>query len=274
MGGTAFICAACGTQFAPSPAPPAECPVCLDDRQYVPPDGQRWTTHEELAAILHERLDLDGDLLGIGLMERFAIPQRALLLQTDAGNVLWDCISVLTPAAQDAIAARGGIDLIAISHPHFYSSMVEWSDAFGGAPILLHEADREWVRRPSPAVRFWSGDEHVLSPTVRLLHLPGHFPGSAGLHWTGAPGGRRALLTGDSLLVAADLRHVSVMHSVPNYVPVGPEVIDDLARRLDGVAFDDLYGFAWGGNIIGHADTAVADSLARYRHAISRPVNA
>ena len=265
---THFICAGCGTQFDATDAPPAECPVCLDDRQYVPAGGQRWTTHDELAAVLHHRIEEDGDLLGVGIVEPFAIPQRALLLRTDVGNVLWDCISVVTPDARAEIESLGGIDLIAISHPHFYSSMVEWSDAFGGAPIVLHEADRAWVRRTSPAVKFWSGDSHVLSPTVRLLHLPGHFPGSAALHWTAAPGGRRALLTGDSLLVAADRRHVSVMHSVPNHVPVGADVIDDLARRLDGVAFDDLYGFAWGGNIVGDADRAVTDSLIRYRAAI------
>lgn len=266
---THFICAGCGTQYAATPAPPEGCPVCLDDRQYVPAGGQRWTTHDELAAVLHERIEEDADLIGVGLVEPFAIPQRALLLRTDAGNVLWDCISVVTPGARRTIDELGGIDLIAISHPHFYSSMVEWSDAFDGAPILLHEADRDWVRRPSAAIRFWSGDEHVLSPTVRLLHVPGHFPGSAALHWTEAPNGRRALLTGDSLLVAADRRHVSVMHSVPNFVPVGPDVIDDLAHRLAGVAFDDLYGFAWGGTIIGDADTAVAASLARYRAAVS-----
>lgn len=269
---THFICVACATQFAESDAPPDACPVCLDDRQYVPAGGQRWTTHDELAAVLHERIEEDGDLIGVGLVEPFAIPQRALLLRTDAGNVLWDCLGVVTPGAVRAIGELGGIDVIAISHPHFYASMIEWSDAFGGAQILLHEADRDWVRRSSPAVTFWRGDEHVLSPTVRLLHLPGHFPGSAALHWTDAPHGRRALLTGDSLLVTADRRHVSVMHSVPNHVPVGAAVIDDIERRLDGVELDDLYGFTWGGNIIGGATAAVAESLTRYRAAIAAPV--
>ena len=28
----------------------------------------------------------------------------------------------------------GGLKAIAISHPHYYSSMVEWSRAFGGVP--------------------------------------------------------------------------------------------------------------------------------------------
>jgi hypothetical protein len=265
---TCFVCTTCATQFAASEAPPAICPVCADDRQHVGWDGQSWTSHDELAHTLHNRIEHDGDLLGIGVVERFAIPQRALLLETDVGNVLWDCVGVVTPAAIDEVALRGGIDLIAISHPHFYSAMVEWSDAFGGAPILLHAADREWIRRPSAAIECWSGDDHVLSPTVRLLHLPGHFPGSSALHWSDAPGGRRALLSGDSLHVAGDRRHVSVMHSVPNFVPVGPAVIHDLRARLEGVEIDDVYGFTWGLNIIGGARAAIDESFDRYLAAI------
>src|SRR3712207_6007549 len=30
----AFICAACGTQYPPSEAPPGACPVCTDERQF------------------------------------------------------------------------------------------------------------------------------------------------------------------------------------------------------------------------------------------------
>lgn len=260
-----FICTACGTQYAESSTPPAVCVICADDRQYVAHDGQRWTTHGALAASHHNRIETDGDLLGIGLAERFAIPQRALLVTGDI-TVLWDCVSLVTPAAVDAIAARGGLDAIAISHPHFYASMVEWSDAFGGIPIHLHRADERWVQRRSPNVRFWDGDDLELSPTVRLLHLPGHFPGSAALHWSDAPGGAPVLLAGDSLHVADDHRHVSVMHSVPNFLPVSPHVIRDVRARLAGVDFDDVYGFTWGRNILGDARAAVDRSFDRYLH--------
>lgn len=267
---TNWICETCGTQYAASAEPPAACPVCTDDRQHVGLGGQTWTTHDELAATFSLRIERDGDLLGVGIREGFGIPQRALLVtDPESGNTLWDCVSVVTDEAVDELSARGGVDRIAISHPHFYSSMVEWSDAFGGVPILLHEADRDWVRRSSPAIEHWSGDRLVLSAAVTLHHLPGHFPGSSALRWTEAPGGRTALLTGDSLHVAADRRHISVMHSVPNHVPVGPSVIDDIDRRLAGLTFDDVYGFTWGLNIVGGADDAVAESLARYRKAIA-----
>jgi glyoxylase-like metal-dependent hydrolase (beta-lactamase superfamily II) len=259
-----FTCVTCGTQFPASDQPPESCPVCTDERQHVGLGGQRWTTHAELAATHHNRIERDGDLVGIGIEERFAIPQRALLVPSKAGTIMWDCVSLASEAAVAEVQERGGIDAIAISHPHFYSSMVEWSDALGGVPILLHEADRSWVRRTSPNVEWWRGDRLTLSPDVQLLHLPGHFPGSSALLWDGAPNGRRALLAGDSLHVADDRASVTVMHSVPNFIPVGPQVIRDLQRRLAGIRFDDVYGFTWGRNVIGGADAAVARSLNRY----------
>ena len=266
---TCHLCVTCGTQYADSHLPPASCRVCTDDRQHVGRDGQRWTTHDELAVTLHNRIEPDGDLIGVGVVEAFAIPQRALLLRTDAGNVLWDCISVVTAAAVDEITRLGGIDMIAVSHPHFYSSMVEWSDAFGGVPVFTHAADRDWISRPSPHLTTWTGDRHRLSDTVTLIHTPGHFPGSSVLHWTAAPHGKRVLLTGDSLHVAADRRHVSVMHSVPNFIPVGAHVIGDIRDRLAGVDFDDVYGFTWGLDIIGDARRAVDESFDRYLAAVA-----
>ena len=59
----------------------------------------------------------------------FAIGQRALLLRTAGGNVLWDCIA-LDAATVTLIKGLGGIKAIAISHPHFYTTMVEWARAF------------------------------------------------------------------------------------------------------------------------------------------------
>ena len=43
-----------------------------------------------------------------------------------------------------AVGDAGGLETIAISHPHYYTSMVEWADRFD-ARILLHEDDRDWV---------------------------------------------------------------------------------------------------------------------------------
>lgn len=264
-----FICETCGTQYAETPAPPAHCPVCEDDRQYVGWGGQAWTTHEALAEKYRLLIEDDAGLLGIGLPSDFAIPQRALLLPTDAGNILWECVSLVTDDAIAALKARGGVDRIIISHPHFYASMVEWSEALGGVPILLHEADKAWVRRPSPLIRFWSGDEQRLSDAVTLLRCGGHFPGSAAIHWKDGPRAGGALFPGDALQVVLDRRHVTFMYSYPNYVPMKPSDVRRMRSLLEGYEFEDVFGYTWGRNIIGGGRMAVDASFDRYLQAVA-----
>ena len=46
----AHICATCGVQLSAATRPPASCPICEDDRQYVGSTGQQWTTLPELIA--------------------------------------------------------------------------------------------------------------------------------------------------------------------------------------------------------------------------------
>jgi glyoxylase-like metal-dependent hydrolase (beta-lactamase superfamily II) len=160
------------------------------------------------------------------------------------------------------LKARGGVSQIVISHPHFYSSMVEWSDAFGGVPILLHEADRGWVRRSSKHVNFWGGDVYRLSNDVTLIRAGGHFPGSTVLHWQ-APD-RAVLFPGDALQVATDRRHVAFMYSYPNYVPMKTSEVRAMRERLSGYDYDSVYGYTWGRNIIGKGRAAVDASFDRH----------
>src|SRR5207245_1047974 len=87
----------------------------------------------------------------------FAIGQQAILAAAPSGNVLWDSLGLIDEATIGAIRALGGAAAIAVSHPHFYGSMVEWSRALGRVPIYVHAADREWVMRPDPAIVFWQG---------------------------------------------------------------------------------------------------------------------
>ena len=122
----AFICTACGMQYAPTDAAPAQCIVCEEERQYVPPRGQTWTTLQALQQTHTNTLrEYEKGIIGIGSTPAFAIGQRALLVRTDNGNILWDCIATLDDATVTMIEALGGIDAIAISHPHFYTTMVE-----------------------------------------------------------------------------------------------------------------------------------------------------
>ena len=107
----------------------------------MPPRGQSWTTLDALAAgHLNSFREYEPGVLGIGTQPSFAIGQRALLVRTHGGNVLWDCISLLDAATVTLIKSLGGIQAIAISHPHFYTTMVEWARAFD-APIHVNAAD-------------------------------------------------------------------------------------------------------------------------------------
>ena len=266
---TPFICETCGTQYAPSSAPPAHCAICEDDRQYVGWQGQTWTSSSALARNHALRVENDAGLLGIAVAPDFAIPQRALLLPTDAGNILWECVSLVTDAALAAIRSRGGVERIVISHPHFYAAMVDWSDALGGVPILLHDADRQWVMRPSPHIEFWSGDTLRLSDAVTLIRCGGHFTGSTALHWRDGPRAGGALFPGDALQVVMDRRHVTFMYSYPNYIPMRTGDVRAMRERLTGFAFDDVYGYSWGRNILGGGRAAVDASFERHLAAVA-----
>jgi hypothetical protein len=266
---TAFICATCGAQYSPSAAPPAGCAICLDERQYVGHGGQRWTTLAEL------RRDHRGDvreeepgLTGIGSTPSFAIGQRALLVQTATGNVLWDCLAPFDEEMAAAVRNRGGIDAIAISHPHYYATMVEWSRAFN-APIHLAAADRRWVMRPDDAIEFWEGERLSLFGDLTLLRLGGHFAGGTVLHWPAGAGGRGALLAGDILQVVADRRWVSFMRSYPNLIPLPAAKVEEIRAALEPWRFDRLYG-AWFGHIVdSDAREAVRRSAERYVRAVT-----
>ena len=172
---TAFICVTCGAQFSPSAEPPPTCPICTDSRQFVGLDGQQWTTLEELSRKHHNIIqEQEANLYSIYTEPHFAIGQRAFLLQTPQGNVLWDCLALGDQPTMDAIRELGGIAAIAISHPHYYTTMVEWSLAFDSAPIHLHSADRQWVMRPHANVQQWSGDSRkLLADLILDLLLPG-----------------------------------------------------------------------------------------------------
>ncbi|MCL5742331.1 MAG: MBL fold metallo-hydrolase [Acidobacteria bacterium] len=264
-----YICTTCGVQYGISESPPDACLICQDERQYVNWHGQQWTTLGELRHDFSNSVRPEGPgITGIGTDPAFAIGQRALLVETPAGNVLWDCISLIDSATVSAVQARGGLSAIAISHPHYYSSMVEWSRAFGSIPIYLHEADRQWVMHHDPAIAFWNGDTHVIGPGLTLVRCGGHFPGGTVLHWAAGAGGRGVLLSGDIVMVAGDRHWASFMYSYPNYIPLGPDAVRHIVEALEPHPFEQLYGAWWERNILRDAKDAVRRSARRYLAAI------
>lgn len=262
-----YICATCGVQYAQSGSPPSSCPVCEDERQFVGWDGQRWTTLAELRSTHANVAREEAGLIGIVTEPAFAIGQRALLVPDPGFPLLWDCLTLIDDATVAAVRAAGGIRAIAISHPHYYSAMVEWARAFD-VPVYLHAADRAWAMRPDPAVVFWEGETLVLSDGITLIRCGGHFPGAAVLHWRRGVEGRGALLAGDVLQVGADRKSVSVMYSYPNYIPLDAGAVRRIGAAVAPYRFERIYGAFRDRNVLQDGDAVVRRSLERYLRAI------
>jgi hypothetical protein len=264
-----YLCTTCGTQYADSDVPPAACAICQDERQYIKITGQQWTTLDKLR--LTHRLSIkleEPGLIGIGIDPHFAIGQRALFLRTPGGNVLWDCVSLLDGAIVDALRSMGGLTAIAISHPHYYSSLVEWSRALGGVPVYLHAADRQWVMRPDPALVFWDGETQALGDGLTLIRCGGHFAGGTVLHWAGGSGGKGTLLSGDIIQVVPDRKHVSFMYSYPNYIPLPAATVERIVRAVAPFAYACVRGAFWDMVIGTDGKVAVERSAERYLRAL------
>lgn len=265
---TAHLCATCATQYPPSDTPPDRCPICDDERQYVGAGGQRWTTLEELRRghdnAYHEH---EPGLTSVITVPGFAINQRAFLIRTDRGNVLWDCLALLDDATVTVIRALGGISAIALSHPHYQSTMVEWAETFD-APVLIHRADAEWVQRPHSSIRFWDGERAELDQGMTLVNTGGHFPGATVLHWPAGAEGRGVLLSGDTIQGVPDQRWVSFMYSYPNLVPLGAQAVERIAEAVRPLAFERLYGAFAGRAVPVDAAAVVQRSARRYLTAI------
>lgn len=264
-----WTCETCGAQYPVSEKPPASCPICEDERQFVGWKGQAFLRREALAESHRLVWRDDLGLTGLSLEPSFAIGQRALLVPLGDGCLMWDCVPLATPEAIAHVRSLGGLKAIAISHPHYYGALADWSDAFGGIPVYLHEDDRQWVTRPHASIVHWTGESHRISDEVLLLRTGGHFAGATVLHWPRGADGRGALLTGDIAQVTMDRRFVSFMYSYPNYMPLNAAAVRRIAAAVEPLAFDRIYGAWWGRNIAAGAKAAFAASVKRYIAAIA-----
>jgi hypothetical protein len=261
------ICVTCGTQYAVSRQ---DCPICEDERQWVPASGQQWTDLDTLRVGPYAaRIDEEGpDVLGFGSTPGFGIGQRALLIKAASGNFLWDCSAYLDDEIATRITELGGLTGIAISHPHYYTTMVEWAHAFD-VPVYLHEKDRQWIGRPDDALELWTGETLRPSDEFTLINLGVHFAGGTVLHWPGGEQGRGALLAADIVAVNPDLKSVSFMYSYPNHIPERPALVERAVAVLRDYSFDAIYGAFWGRVIRRKAADVVARSAERYLEFVS-----
>jgi glyoxylase-like metal-dependent hydrolase (beta-lactamase superfamily II) len=264
-----WTCEQCGAQFPESVRQPSSCLICEDERQFVNWKGQTWLTREQFTKRCKLIWRDDLGIAGIGVEPGFAIGQRALLLRESDGCVMWDCVPLATPEAVQYVKSLGGLKAIAVSHPHFYGAVADWSEAFGGAPIYLHGDDRAFITRPHRTIVPWPGETLKLSDDIMLVRTGGHFAGATVLHWRKAAQGRGALFTGDIAMVAMDRRSVSFMYSYPNNIPLNAAAIRRIASAVAPLAFDTIYGAWWDRNIAAGAKTLFDASVRRYLAAIS-----
>ncbi|WP_408010427.1 hypothetical protein ACJROX_09050 [Pseudalkalibacillus sp. A8] len=264
-----FICTTCGVQYPESLHEPESCPICNEDRQYVNPNGQEWTTLQTMVESGDYRNEIkleEENLFSITTTPSFGIGQTAYLVRENGFNILWDCITYLDQETIDTIEKLGGIDAIALSHPHYYSTQANWAETFD-APIYIHEDDRQWVMEPSERIHYWGGEELPLEAGITLQRLGGHFKGGAVLHWPDGNSGKGILLTGDIIQVVADQNWVSFMYSYPNLLPLPTRKVEEIAEKVHDLTFDRIYS-AFLKIVRTEANKAVQRSARRYVDAI------
>lgn len=241
----ANICTTCGTAITIYSAPPALCPICNDERQYIGDGGQHWTSLEELQSVKKIEINaISNGLFTLQVKPSFAIGQRAFFIESRSGNILWDCIPFIDDDTIAFIKRKGGLKAIVISHPHYYSLMARWAEIFD-CVIYLHQADSKWVFCRDEKIQFWNNRHLDLWEGITAINTGGHFDGSSVLllPWHHPKG---ILLTGDSLYITRNGKALTFMYSYPNHIPLPAYVIQEIDRRLSGIDFEKIYGaFAW-----------------------------
>jgi hypothetical protein len=256
-----WVCDTCGVEHAEAVG---VCVICADERQWVPASGQKWATLEQLAQAgrrVHVS-SLEPDLFGITVEPKVGIGQQTHLVCTPTGSLLWDPVGYIDDAAVRQVRELGDVGAIAASHPHMFGVQVAWSRALGGVPVLVSEADADWVQRPDPAITTWRGHYEV-APGLTLHQLGGHFPGSSVAHWGAGAGGKGVLLVSDTIHANPDRATVTFLRSYPNRIPLSPGVVERIRRAVMQLAFDRLYD-NFGRMIAADAAAAVSRSADRY----------
>jgi glyoxylase-like metal-dependent hydrolase (beta-lactamase superfamily II) len=262
-----LICKACGTQFdVENRQLLKRCRICDDPRQFVPPTGQAFTTLAELKSGCYQnkwkQFEDDDRFYSIWTEPKVAIGQRCILIKTPLGNVLWDCITYLDQETISRINEMGGLAAIVISHPHYYTTHLEWADTFD-CPVYLSWEDKEWLNRLDrlgKARTFIEGKEEEIEVRgektgVKALKLGGHFPGSLVILAFGR------LLVADTLVTTPaglgdwskgpdegkggrppGMNSYTFMWSIPNMIPLSAEEIAGMWAVLGKHDFESTHG--------------------------------
>ncbi|HEV7781049.1 MAG TPA: MBL fold metallo-hydrolase [Chitinophagaceae bacterium] len=257
-----IICSTCGTYYL-AENKPETCIICLDERQWVPETGQSWTKPGDLHLKHSVKLNrLQDRLYEIEINPVFAIGQRALLVLSEKGNVLWDCIPLLDELTIEFIRSKGGLKAIGFSHPHFYSNMNDWANLFD-CPVFIHQNDAEHIMSKGDQIQLWRGDEMELWDGIKIMLIGGHFAGSSILHvpFLSKEG---TIICGDTLFLSPGKKHFSVVYSSPNRMPLPLKEMRRIKERFETIPFDSFYGYHRIQNLSENVKEIVELSMNRY----------
>jgi hypothetical protein len=242
-------------------------------------------------------------MISIWTEPQLAIGQRTILCCTPQGNILWDCITYLDDETVARINELGGVAAIVISHPHYYTTMLHWAEAFG-CPVYLSGEDEEWVLRKGEAQQLWTGKElELLDGQFRVVKVGGHFPGSSVMWWKG----ERKLFVADTItVVPSGVYHVdrlpgtssfTFMWSYPNMVgvsisfssvgvwltspalgapqiPLPPDEVHSIWKGLADLDFEDCHGAFWLRDTRGNSKARVLESAQLFVKFMNHPDHA
>ncbi|KAK5005711.1 hypothetical protein LTR28_007372 [Elasticomyces elasticus] len=179
----------------------------------------------------------------------FGIGQRAILLQTPGGNILWDLIAFLDEKTVNFINSKGGLEAIVISHPHYYTTHLEWAERFN-CPVYISAEDEIWLNREDDAKsssrRYIEGTTETILDGVTAVKTGGHFPGSLVLHWD-----EKLFIADTFVTVPSALYHVdrlpgttsyAFMWSIPNMLSLPPTEMHKMWRALKPFDFTSTHG--------------------------------
>ena len=251
-------CATCGVERRVDALPEA-CPICMDERQYMPADGvQRWVDPAALD-VRTEMHAIEPGLWSVVLHGAPGIGQHAKIVQTDAGCVMVEAPAAITDEAVAAVRALGDVKAIIPTHPHMYGCQSLWAAALG-ATVYVAKADAGWLGERPARLEEWDGELAVGG--VRASSPGGHFPGSAVVHWT-ARDGCGVVVAGDTVMANPDRRTVSFMRSYPNRIPLSARVVARIARHMERYEYERLYN-NFGDRVPRDAQGAVQYSAQRH----------
>ena len=253
-------CSTCGVEHDVA-AMHSVCPICADERQYLPTDGiQAWSRPEDFDGSISV-VELEPDLWGIDVEGEVGIGQQAKVVVTEAGCVMVDVPAAITSEAVEAVRSLGSMRAIIPTHPHMFGAQSLWSRALEGAPVWVSRPDLGWLGLQPPELYAWDGVAHPVEG-VTAFQPGGHFPGSSVVYWPGRDDAG-VMLVGDTIAANPDQRTVTFLRSYPNRIPLSGRIVQRIANDVGRFRFDRLYS-NFAGRISSNADEAVTYSAQRY----------